>query len=263
MTNFVDTINQGTMGSAEAISIYTNWTRLKKAEESAFSLIAEEMNGQAVLDIGIGAGRTVATMLDISSDYVGVDYSEGMVEACKKRYPGVDFRHVDARDLSQFPDNSFAVVSFFCEGLCMVDDAGRNAILKEVFRVLKPNGLFIFSTYNRDSALFSSKFVFPGFKPSINPARLIVRSLRFLKSSIISGFNHLRLRRANFHTPEYSIINTLYHDYSTMLYFSSLQDQLAQLSAHGFKPEPIIFGDDGQRVSNPCSDDVLTFLVRA
>ena len=59
--------------------------------------------GMAILDIGVGGGRTAPRLSQLSSRYVGIDYAKGMVAACKRRFPHLDFRHGDATDLGEFP----------------------------------------------------------------------------------------------------------------------------------------------------------------
>jgi len=105
--------------------------------------------GIDILDLGVGAGRTVAALRALARRYVGIDYAEGMVEECRKRYPGAEFLVADASDLSQFPDRSFDAVLFSFNGIdCLYPDALRHACLRECARVLRPGGVFIFSAHN-------------------------------------------------------------------------------------------------------------------
>jgi ubiquinone/menaquinone biosynthesis C-methylase UbiE len=85
-----------------------------------------------------------------------------MIAICRERFPVMDFRLCDARNLSMFSDNSFDVVFFSFNGIDYVGHAGRLAILAEVHRVLRPDGVFWFSTHNRDvksESLWRTKFV--------------------------------------------------------------------------------------------------------
>jgi SAM-dependent methyltransferase len=72
-----------------------------------------------------------------------------MVEACRARYPQLEFRHGDATDLSQFQDGLFDAAVFSFNGIDYIrDDEGRAKCLSEVARVLKPGGVFVASSHN-------------------------------------------------------------------------------------------------------------------
>jgi SAM-dependent methyltransferase len=106
-------------------------------------------SGATVLDLGVGGGRTAGPLSRIASRYVGLDYSEGMVEACRARYPRLEFRLGDATDLSQFADGLFDAVLFSFNGIDYIRaDEGRAKCLSEVTRVLKPGGVFVVSSHN-------------------------------------------------------------------------------------------------------------------
>ena len=56
----------------------------------------------------------------------------------------------DARDLSAFADESFDFVLFSYNGLDCVGHADRLQVLAEVHRVVRPGGVFMFSSHNID-----------------------------------------------------------------------------------------------------------------
>src|SRR5664279_1295109 len=174
----IDVINHATMRSAVAEYSAMVPDALVAAETRALESVLDRVRGKRILDLGIGAGRTIAPLRAVSPDYIGVDYAPEMVEHCRRRFPGVDVRLGDARSLSQFANASFDLIVFSCNGICMVDHDGRMAILREVRRLLAPDGVFIFSTRNRDSRDYSALFIFPGFEFSFNPVVLGVRSAR-------------------------------------------------------------------------------------
>jgi SAM-dependent methyltransferase len=105
--------------------------------------------GQSVLDLGCGAGRTTAHLHAMAGQIVGIDLSEVLVESARTNYPDMDFRVMDAGAL-QFADSSFDVAVFSNNGLCYVHpEEKRLAAIDEIRRVLKPGGLYIFSSFNR------------------------------------------------------------------------------------------------------------------
>lgn len=106
-------------------------------------------SGQSVLDLGCGAGRTTSHVHNITEKVVGIDLSEALIEAAINKYPDIDFRVMDASRLD-FPDNSFDVLIFSNNGLCYVHPEEKRIIaIKEIKRVLKPGGIYIFSSFNR------------------------------------------------------------------------------------------------------------------
>ncbi len=126
---------------------YARAADLQGCEAYAFGKYVS--NGSAILDLGVGGGRTVAALSDKASLYIGVDYAQAMVDACKARYPTLNFCCASACDLSRFGDGMFDVVVFSFNGLGYIrTDAERAAALAEIARVLKPGGIFIFSLHN-------------------------------------------------------------------------------------------------------------------
>ena len=102
----------------------------------------------AVLDVGCGAGRTTHPLTARGFDVIGIDVSEEMVAETNRRYPELDIRVGDVRDLS-FDDDQFAHVLFSYCGIDMIQpEEGRFEALEEIERVLEPEGTFAFSTHN-------------------------------------------------------------------------------------------------------------------
>lgn len=105
--------------------------------------------GSEILDLGVGTGRTTSFLSSIASRYVGLDYSDRMITRCRERFPNVSLIVGDAADLSAFADSDFDAVVFSFNGMdYLAPDARRRACLVEVNRVLRPGGVFIFSSHN-------------------------------------------------------------------------------------------------------------------
>jgi SAM-dependent methyltransferase len=136
----------------DVVAQYRSSSYLLPCEEHVFrSYVAA---GSRVLDLGVGAGRTTPFLAARSGAYVGIDYSEAMIEACRERYPDLDFQVRDARDLSCFADGYFDAVVFSFNGLGhLYPDESRIACVKEVNRVLRQGGSFVFSLHNARSIL--------------------------------------------------------------------------------------------------------------
>ena len=142
--------------------------------------------GSAILDLGVGGGRTTPYLSARASRYVAVDYAASMVQACQAKFPGLEFLVADAADLSRFANSSFDVVVFSFNGIDTLSDDGRHRCLQHICRILKPGGFLIFSTHN--PRLFI-------VRPSWNRERLRTLAQRYSAGSkVLSRFLYVVLR---------------------------------------------------------------------
>ncbi len=107
-----------------------------------------------ILDLGCGTGRTTFGLKKLGyNNIVGVDLTPEMIEAAQKLNAyfkeHLDFKVGDAMNLD-FKDCLFESVIFSFNGLMSIPN-GQNRLmaLKEINRVLKPDGVFIFTTHDR------------------------------------------------------------------------------------------------------------------
>jgi SAM-dependent methyltransferase len=142
----------GTTAVVTQITSLQGWTDL--GEREALASVASQVRGAPMLDVGVGVGRTAPFGQLLTDDYVAVDFSPDMVRACTDAHPGVDVRVGDARDLSDFADASFGFVMFSFNGLDAVGHDDRPRALREMIRVLRPGGILLYSTLNKDGRSF-------------------------------------------------------------------------------------------------------------
>jgi len=255
----IDHINKRTM--RVSVSDYNFQDQLTPHESAALSEI-DTHRDLPILDIGIGGGRTVKSLSEFSSNYVGIDYVHEMVTECQNKFPDLSFQQGDARDLSSFEDGSFNTIIFSMNGISMVDHEGRIQVLKEMYRLLSPGGAFLFSTYNLDNMNYKKYFHFPTFQFSANPLKFGVRTLRFSKNMLISLKNRLAFRKHETYTDEYAIINDKCHNYGTMLYYLTKSSQEKQLKSIGFSPEIKAFDLLGNLIQSETDDDSIFYIAR-
>lgn len=258
----MDELNRGTMsGATDEYSAIVH-EGLNSQERAALEHAVAGRRSLRVLDLGVGAGRTVVPLMDFASSYVGVDYVKEMVDRCRERFPSVRFERMDARSLTAFRDGEFDIVFFSCNGIAMVNHEGRLAILGEVRRVLAPDGWFVFSTPNRSSWQYAARFRLPEFESSANPVKLAVRVAKYLGLIAYRAFNRLRYIRHEERQQDYAIINDVCHHYQTMLYFISIDAQRRQLEAAGFDKDIVVHDLAAHVVTGDCGDGTVAFTAK-
>lgn len=205
--------------------------------------------GTPILDIGVGGGRTAPLLVQISTDYIGIDYTPELVEVAASRYPQLRFQCLDARDLSAFADQSFGLVNFSCNAIDSVDYADRDRILQEVLRVLRPGGLFLFSAHNKAGPGFREDWrtLLPQFSP--NPLKLAWRTAKKLVALPAAAYNHLRFHHLRHEDGEHGVSNAAAHHFGLVLLYLTLAEQLRELARAGFRTEIVFDSQQGRPVS--------------
>lgn len=131
----------------EVASHYASLDYLSPCEQLIFDTHLND--GIDILDLGVGGGRTTPYLSRLASRYVGADYSEAMVQACRAKFPYHEFLVADASNLGMFPDSSFDAVVFSFNGIDSLYPLDkRTQCLCEFLRVLRPGGKLIFSSHN-------------------------------------------------------------------------------------------------------------------
>jgi SAM-dependent methyltransferase len=261
MQNIIDRINLRTMRSVEVVAHYARPSGLAPHEKAALDRVADGARGKAILDIGVGAGRTVPALVALSPDYLGIDYSQNMIAACRTRFPYQRFLHADARRMAAVPDGSIQLAMFSCNGLCMVGHEDRLQIVREAYRVLAPGGSFVFTTYNRNCPEAKAGFRLPDFDLSFNPARTLVRAARFARDIAVSAVRRRRYLQHEVHATDFAVLNDRCHNYSVMLYYITLATQRRQLEAAGFEPGAEAFDIHGHRIEDDTPYDSMAFVA--
>lgn len=132
-----------------------NWVRKNSillsdytARPAIFNL-CEPLKKGVVLDLGCGEGYCSRELMKRGAEKIfGIDVSEKMIDAARdeeqKEPLGIEYNIGDATNLSQFLNHKFdLVVAVFLFNY--LDIRQTEACMKEVIRVLKPEGRFVFS----------------------------------------------------------------------------------------------------------------------
>jgi len=130
---------------------YTSWKDMC-IYLGRYAFAVEKFKGNSVLDVACGTGFGSNYLLNQDAmSVIGADYSDIAIGYAHTRYSkkGLKFVIVDAQQMP-FPDNSFdTVVSM--ETIEHLPD--YQAFLRECKRVLRPGGVFICSTPNKNVSM--------------------------------------------------------------------------------------------------------------
>lgn len=100
------------------------------------------LNGLSVISIGCGSGVDTQYLKDSGAErVVGIDISKGMIEIAKREHPGIEFSVMSMEKL-EYPDESFDV-AYSSLAIHYLED--WTTALQEAYRVLKLDGVYIFS----------------------------------------------------------------------------------------------------------------------
>ena len=122
----------------------------------------KSLRGGKILDIGCATGDFLARVAGEfqCSRAVGVDFVDETVQRARFRHPGIEFYQGGLPTLD-FDDESFDAV-FAMEVLYYLPLEARLAALKQIARVMKPGGVFLFSSVLGPKYFSIENWEFPG-----------------------------------------------------------------------------------------------------
>ncbi len=111
-----------------------------------FAWLDSLLNSQAhILDYGCGYGRTMHLLYEHGyHNLEGVDSAPGMLARARQSCPDLTFTQIGSLPLPH-SDASFDAALLFAVLTCIPGDATQQALVRELFRVLKPGGLLYIS----------------------------------------------------------------------------------------------------------------------
>ncbi len=126
----------------------------KFEEKPAIHRLLKDLRGKAVLCVGCGNGDECAYIKRRGAKRViGIDISKSMIELAKEKHKNIEF-HVMSANKLYFKDKEFDIVY---SDLVLHYIKNIEEPVKEVFRVLKPGGKFIFSVMHPLYTAFERK----------------------------------------------------------------------------------------------------------
>jgi ubiquinone/menaquinone biosynthesis C-methylase UbiE len=248
--------NKKTYKSANIVRHYQQLRQLQPAEQTIIHLLKDQLPTFKMLDLGIGGGRTTQHFAPLVKEYIGIDYSDEMIQACQQRFLNVSWSMSlevgDARNIHQFADNSFDFILFSFNGIDYVSHPDRLQIIQEIKRVGKSGCYVFFSSHNLRSLarIFNYQTHL-----SLNLFKMYVDLVMwgFLKLFNISiTHDHLK-------TAKYCMIKDESHNFRLRTYYIQPEEQLKQLEAN-FSNVEIYSWKSGKKIldqSDPALDSDL------
>lgn len=136
---------------------YSDMLTPEGAEKQVNFLVQElELNApMKILDLACGFGRHANRLAALGHQVTGVDLTEGFLELARQdaeaRKVSVDYRQGDMRQLDFV--QAFDCVLLIFTAFGYFDDEQNLLVLKNIAHALKPGGLLIIDTQNRDTFL--------------------------------------------------------------------------------------------------------------
>jgi SAM-dependent methyltransferase len=132
-------------GWAERVRTGTDHNRVYLLDAATLDTLGD-LAGLRALDAGCGEGRFARVMAQRGARVTAFDLSSRMIELARaeeERIPlGVDYHVADMADLSMLATGEFDIALAY---LSLFDVRDYESALREIARVLKPRGRFVFS----------------------------------------------------------------------------------------------------------------------
>ncbi len=219
--------NKTTYKQKAIVDHYRQENELQLPEKSILQMLEKHLPKMKMLDIGVGGGRTTLHFANLAKEYLGVDYSEEMVTACKMRFPdapeNISFQVCDATNMKALNDNSYDFVLFSFNGIDSISHEDRDKAFREIKRIGKPGGYFCFSTHNLNSAeqLFNFKLQING--PTYKKFK---KTLKWAMLNFIYN-NYREIRTLN--QSQFAILNDGVHLFKIKNYYIRPLEQIRKL----------------------------------
>jgi SAM-dependent methyltransferase len=200
---------------------------LRRAEAVLIERYREALAGD-VLELGCGGGRITGHLVPLARSLRGIDIAPDMVAHCRRAFPQSTFTQGDIRDLSGVKTASADVVVAGFNVIDVLNHEDRAAFLDEIHRIVRPEGLFIFSSHNLACVPLIKG---PLQTLSRNPIRAANRVARLPRSLR----NRRRLEPLQRFESDYAIVNDVANDYALLHYYIARDGEERELAAHSFE----------------------------
>lgn len=119
-----------------------------------FALLPD-LNGKTILDMGCGFGEHCTKFVELgAATVVGIDISKKMLEVAEAEngHPSISYIHMPIEEISKLHKKFDIVIS----SLAMHYVENYEAVVRDVYQLLKDGGIFVFSQEHPLTTCFSS-----------------------------------------------------------------------------------------------------------
>lgn len=159
-----------------------------------------ELQNVKILDWGCGPARIVRHLEDVvgsNNRFFATDYNFETIQWCRENIRGVEFNH-NAIDAKLPYEDSFFDIIYGLSIFTHLSEQKHYEWAKELIRVLKPQGIFVFSTQGK---IYLSKLTTKEQK-QFNNDTIVVRSSEFEGHRVFSSFQPPKFIRKLFENEE-------------------------------------------------------------
>jgi ubiquinone/menaquinone biosynthesis C-methylase UbiE len=110
-----------------------------------------------VWDFGCGPGQTTTYLKNLGIEISGLDLSEKILEQARTIHPDIHFRKGDILELDFENDSIAGAVAFYAIVHFAEEQVG--IACREVFRVLEPGGIFLFTYHIGEETIHVEEFL--------------------------------------------------------------------------------------------------------
>jgi len=168
--------------SNELLSDWTNRINLISAEEYLLNKYLTNKT-ENVLEAGTGGGRIAFNIEKIGFKNISAfDVVPEMIEnaklIAKKENSNIDFKIADAKSLNEYKSDTYHYLIYLQQVLCFISDADSfSDSLKEAYRILRKEGIVIFSFLDMESRFYNYLFSY------------FINALRFIRKEKVRKYH--------------------------------------------------------------------------
>lgn len=142
----------------EYAKIFFNEHEKKPKDQEILNRFSREIiNKKPIWDLGCGSGQTTQYLKNLGVEISGLDISEKMLEQAKILCPEINFKKGNILKL-EFDNNSIGgIISFY--SIVHFTKEQVEIAFHEIFRILQPNGLFLFTYHVGKDTIHIDEFL--------------------------------------------------------------------------------------------------------